>query len=91
MMQPSQLKCWGLHKDRRLKLTEIEKVSDKKQVPETSEGIEAYLAYREAELLTLLDTFPESWEKVGQANSEKKLRVRSEACMRAHDRFPVYF
>lgn len=61
------------------KLTEIEKVSDKKQVPETSEGIEAYLAYREAELLTLLDTFPESWEKVRTGEFRKKIEsaVRS--------------
>lgn len=57
-----------------------EKVSnEKKQVTENPEGIEAYLAYREAELLTLLDTFPEAWEKVqtGEFRKEIESEIRS--------------
>lgn len=57
--------AWGL--------SGSEKASDEKQVPENSGGIEAYLAYREAELLTLLDTFPEAWEKVRTGEFRKKI------------------
>jgi CHAD domain-containing protein len=55
------------------KLSGNEKTSDEKQVPENYGGIEAYLAYREAELLTLLDTFPEAWEKVQTGEFRKKI------------------
>jgi CHAD domain-containing protein len=61
------------------RLSGNEKASDKKQIPEKPEGIEAYLAYREAELLSLLDTFPEAWEKVRKGEFRKKIEnaVRS--------------
>lgn len=63
--------AWGL--------SGSEKASDEKQVPENPEGIEAYLACREAELLSLLDTFPEAWEKVRKGEFRKKIEsaVRS--------------
>jgi CHAD domain-containing protein len=56
-----------------------EKASDEKQVLNNPAGVEAYLAYREAELLTLLDTFPEAWEKVrtGEFRKEIENAVRS--------------
>ena len=57
--------AWGLSGN--------EKASYEKQVLENHEGIEAYLAYREAELLTLLDTFPEAWEKVRVGEFRKKI------------------
>jgi CHAD domain-containing protein/inorganic triphosphatase YgiF len=40
------------------------------------EGIEAYLKYRKEELQTLLDTFPESWEKI--RNREFRGRIEGE-------------
>ncbi|WP_410508308.1 CHAD domain-containing protein [Methanosarcina hadiensis] len=60
-------------------LSGSEKLSDRMQIPENSEGIEAYLAYREAELLSLLDTFPDAWEKVRKGEFRKKIEsaVRS--------------
>lgn len=56
-----------------------EKPSDRIQISENHEGIEAYLAYREAELLSLLDTFPGAWEKVRKGELRKKIEsaVRS--------------
>lgn len=61
------------------RLSGSEKESDEKKVPENPGGIEAYLAYREGELLTLLDTFPEAWEKVRTGEFRKKIEsaVRS--------------
>ena len=44
--------------------SESEKASSKTQISESPGGVEAYLAYREEELLTLLNTFPDAWEKV---------------------------
>lgn len=35
-----------------------------KRIPEGLKGVEAYRVYREEELQTLLDTFPEAWAKV---------------------------
>ena len=40
------------------------KYSGEKKIPTSFKGIEAYKAYREEELQTLLDTFPETWAKV---------------------------
>jgi CHAD domain-containing protein len=45
-------------------LSEGKKYSEEKEVSEGLKGVEAYKAYREKELQTLLDTFPEAWEKV---------------------------
>ena len=39
------------------------------------EGVEAYLKYREEELQTLLDTFPEAWGKI--RNGEFRGRIES--------------
>ena len=57
--------AWGLSGN--------EKVSDETQVLENPKGVEAYLAYRETELLTLLDTFPDAWEKVRNGEFRKKI------------------
>jgi CHAD domain-containing protein len=60
-------------------LSGSEKALNEKKVPENPEGIEAYLAYREEELLTLLNTFPDAWEKVRSDEFRKKIEntVRS--------------
>ena len=52
-------------------LSEGKKYSEKKEVSEYLKGVEAYKAYREEELQTLLDTFPEAWAKV-QSNEFRK-------------------
>ncbi len=46
------------------RLSEGKKYSGEKKIPEGLKGLEAYKAYREEELQTLLDTFPEAWAKV---------------------------
>ncbi len=54
-------------------LSGSEKASDEKQVPKNPGGVEAYLAYREEELLTLINTFPDAWEKVRTGEFKKKI------------------
>lgn len=49
------------------------KSSGKEIPPEAPEGIKAYLAYREKELETLLNTFPEAWEKIKGENLRKRI------------------
>jgi CHAD domain-containing protein len=49
------------------------KSSGKEIPPETPEGIKAYLAYREKELGTLLNTFPEAWEKIKGENLRQRI------------------
>jgi len=49
------------------------KSSGKEIPPEAPEGIKAYLAYREKELETLLNTFPEVWEKIKGENLRKRI------------------
>jgi len=58
--------------------SENEKASNETQISE-SPGVEAYLAYREEELLTLLNTFPDAWEKVRAGEFIKRIEsaVRS--------------
>jgi CHAD domain-containing protein len=58
--------------------SESEKTSNETQISE-SHGVEAYLVYREEELLTLLNTFPDAWEKVRAGEFRKKIEsaVRS--------------
>ncbi|RXA21194.1 CHAD domain-containing protein [Methanosarcina sp. MSH10X1] len=50
-----------------------EKASEKKKFPTGAEGIEAYLAYREEELQTLLNTFPEAWERIRNRNFRERI------------------
>ncbi len=52
---------------------ESEKDSRKKKFSEGAEGIEAYIAYREEELQTLLNTFPEAWEKICNENFRERI------------------
>ncbi len=59
--------AWGLSGN--------EKAATEKQAPENPGGVESYLAFREAELLTLLDTFPEAWEKVRTGEFRKKIEI----------------
>ena len=47
--------------------------SGKKKFPAGAEGIEAYLAYREEELQTLLNTFPEAWKRVRNGNFRERI------------------
>ena len=49
--------AWGLSE------SETGKKAGKQANLEGMEGVETYLAYREEELRTLLDTFPEAWAK----------------------------
>jgi len=49
------------------------KVSGKKKFSAGAEGIETYLAYREEELQTLLNTFPEAWEKIRNGNFRERI------------------
>ena len=59
--------------------SESEKASSKTQISESPGGVEAYLAYREEELLTLLNTFPDAWEKV----RTEEFRNRIESAVRS--------
>ncbi len=54
---------------------ENDEVSGKERFSENTEGIEAYLAYREEELQMLLDTFPNAWEKI--KNGDFRRRIES--------------
>ncbi|WP_440946346.1 CHAD domain-containing protein [Methanosarcina sp. T3] len=58
--------------------SESEKASNETQISENP-GVEAYLAYREEELLTLLNTFPDAWEKVRTGEFRRRIEsaVRS--------------
>jgi CHAD domain-containing protein len=58
---------WGLSEGR--------KYSGEKKIPEGLKEVGAYKAYREEELQTLLDTFPEVWSKV--QNEEFRQRIES--------------
>jgi CHAD domain-containing protein len=60
-------------------LSEGEKASSETKTSESPGGVEAYLAYREEELLTLLNTFPDAWEKVRTEEFRKRIEssVRS--------------
>ncbi|WP_292389129.1 CHAD domain-containing protein [Methanosarcina sp. UBA5] len=53
--------------------TESEKASGKKKFSEGAEGIEAYLAYREEELQTLFNAFPNAWGKICNGNFREKI------------------
>lgn len=59
--------------------SENEKVSSETQISERPGGVEAYLEYREEELLTLLNTFPDAWGKVRTEEFRKRIEssVRS--------------
>jgi len=59
--------------------SESEKASSKTQISESPGGVEAYFAYREEELLTLLNTFPDAWEKV----RTEEFRNRIESAVRS--------
>jgi CHAD domain-containing protein len=50
-----------------------EKAPVKKKFSEGTEGIEAYLAYREEELQILLNTFPSAWEKIRNGNFRERI------------------
>ncbi|KKH93054.1 hypothetical protein EO95_09220 [Methanosarcina sp. 1.H.T.1A.1] len=50
-----------------------EKVSSEMQISESPGGVEAYLAYREEELLALLNTFPDAWEKIRTEEFRKRI------------------
>ncbi len=52
---------------------ENEKASGEKKFFEGGEGIETYLAYREEELQTLLNTFPEVWEKIRNGSFRERI------------------
>jgi len=52
---------------------ENEKNSGKKKFLAGAEGIEAYLAYREEELQTLLNTFPEAWKRIRNGNFRERI------------------
>jgi len=52
---------------------ESEKISGKKKYSEGAEGIEAYLAYREEELQTLLNAFPDTWGKICNGNFRERI------------------
>lgn len=52
---------------------ESEKDSRKKKFSEGAEGIKAYITYREEELQTLLNTFPEAWEKICNENFRERI------------------
>lgn len=52
---------------------ENKKASRKKKFSEDAAGIEAYLAYREEELQTLLNTFPDAWEKICNGNFRERI------------------
>jgi CHAD domain-containing protein/inorganic triphosphatase YgiF len=52
-----------------------EKESLKESFSEGVEGVEAYLKYKEEELQTLLDTFPEAWGKI--RNGELRGRIEN--------------
>lgn len=56
---------------------ESEKASGKKKffegVEGSAEGIEAYLAYREEELQTLLNAFPDAWGKICNGNFRERI------------------
>ncbi len=54
-------------------LSEERKDFGKKKVSEGLKGVEAYKAYREEELQTLLDTFPEVWAKVQSDEFRQKI------------------
>jgi CHAD domain-containing protein len=58
---------WGLSEGR--------KYSGETKIPEGLKGVEAYKAYRDEELQTLLDTFPEAWAKV--QSEEFRQRIES--------------
>ena len=58
---------WGLSEGR--------KYSGEKKIPEGLKGVEAYKTYRDEELQTLLDTFPEAWAKV--QSEEFRPRIES--------------
>jgi CHAD domain-containing protein/inorganic triphosphatase YgiF len=58
---------WGLSEER--------KNSGEKKIPAGLKGVEAYKAYREEELHTLLDTFLEAWAKV--QSEEFRQRIES--------------
>lgn len=52
---------------------ENEKVSRNKSCARDMERVEAYLRYREEELQKLLDTFPDSWEKVRSGDFRRRI------------------
>lgn len=54
-------------------LSEGGKNSGEKKTPEGLKGIEAYKAYREEELQTLLDTFPEAWAKIQSEDFRQRI------------------
>ncbi|MDD2339451.1 MAG: CHAD domain-containing protein [Methanosarcina sp.] len=52
---------------------ESEKVSGNMKFSGGAEGIEAYLAYRGEELQTLLNAFPDAWEKIKDESFRKRI------------------
>ncbi|KKG12945.1 CHAD domain-containing protein [Methanosarcina sp. 2.H.A.1B.4] len=61
---------WGPSENEK---TSSEKASSEMQISESPGGVEAYLAYREEELLTLLNTFPDAWEKIRTEDFRKRI------------------
>jgi len=56
-------------------ISEGNKYSREKKISEDLKGVEAYKTYREKELQTLLNTFPENWAKV--QNNEFRQKIKS--------------
>jgi CHAD domain-containing protein/inorganic triphosphatase YgiF len=61
---------WGSAEDGSV---ENERTSGKISHSEGMEGVEAYLKYREEELQTLLDTFPDAWGKIRNKEFRKRI------------------
>ncbi|MDD4250358.1 MAG: CHAD domain-containing protein, partial [Methanosarcina sp.] len=66
-------------------LSASEKASSETHISESCGGVEAYLAYREEELLTLLNTFPDTWKKV----RTEEFRKRIENAVRSLSQLPL--
>jgi len=66
-------------------LSASEKASSETHISESCGGVEAYLAYREEELLTLLNTFPVAWKKV----RTEEFRKRIENAVRSLSQLPL--
>ncbi|AKB52778.1 hypothetical protein MSBRW_3525 [Methanosarcina barkeri str. Wiesmoor] len=53
--------------------TESEKASGEKKYSEGTEGIEAYLEYREEELQTLFNAFPDAWKNICNGSFRERI------------------
>lgn len=65
---------WRLEEDKGDKGDKEEKKSSgKEDFPEDLDGLKAYLTYREEELQTLLNTFPDVWANIANENLRKRI------------------